>query len=337
LQNKAHQDSFSRLKETMRWRVAVAFSVLLLILTFTLAVLNTHLGLSDTALLAWLVFAVAGICLLLLWRLPRATSTLIFFNAICLLLVLVPVYGWYYGRAMHYWCYVFPPLLVFLLPSRKALIGMAAYGVYVVAVLSALIPLIEIIRFASSYGLTVCFIYTYALLEERAAIMLHHHSNYDALSNCLNRRTFNTLLAEMINDEAGQGTGAVLLMDIDHFKHINDQYGHQSGDRVITDVAGLLKSNVRPQNPVFRYGGEEFAVLLQGQDEQGGWLLAERLREAVAVAEFGGITVTISVGVAQWRPGDSSDAVIARADRALYAAKNQGRNRSVRASAFTDG
>jgi diguanylate cyclase (GGDEF)-like protein len=105
---------------------------------------------------------------------------------------------------------------------------------------------------------------------------------------------------------------------------------------VITDVAELLKCNVRPNNPVFRYGGEEFAVLLQGQDEQGGWLLAERLREAVAATEFGGITVTISVGVAQWQPGDSSDAVIARADRALYAAKNQGRNRSVRASAFTD-
>lgn len=336
MQNKAHQDSFSQLKETMRWRVAVAFSVLLLILTFTLAVLNTHLGLSDTALLAWLVFAVAGICLLLLWRLPRATSTLIFFNAICLLLVLVPVYGWYYGRAMHYWCYVFPPLLVFLLPSRKALIGMVAYGIYVVVVLSALVPLIEIIRFASSYGLTVCFIYTYALLEERAASMLHHHSNYDALSNCLNRRTFNTLLAEMVNDAAGQRSGAVLLMDIDYFKQINDQYGHQTGDRVITDVAELLKCNVRPNNPVFRYGGEEFAVLLQGQDEQGGWLLAERLREAVAATEFGGITVTISVGVAQWQPGDSSDAVIARADRALYAAKNQGRNRSVRASAFTD-
>jgi diguanylate cyclase (GGDEF)-like protein len=315
--------------------VAVVLSVLLLVLTCTLALLNTHLGLSDTAQLAWLAFAVAAVCLLLLWRLPRASGSVIFFNAIGLLLILVPVYGWYHGRAMQYWSYVFPPLLVFLLPSRPALMGMVAYGCYVVVVLTTLIPLIEIIRFASAYGLTVCFIYTYALLEERAASMLRHHSNYDALSNCLNRRTFNTLLAELASGAAGQRTGTVLLMDIDQFKNINDQFGHLTGDRVITEVAELLKSNVRQQNAVFRYGGEEFAVLLQGQEA--GWQLAERLREAVAAADFGGIPVTISTGIAQWQPGDSSDTALARADRALYAAKHQGRNRSVRASAFTAG
>lgn len=330
-----HEDSFSLLKATMRWRVAVVLSVLLLVLTCTLALLNTHLALPDTAHLAWLAFSVSAVCLVLLWRLPRALGAIVFFNAIALLLILVPVYGLYYGRAMQYWSYVFPPLLVFLLPSKRALIGMVAYGLYVVAVLMQLIPVIDIVRFASGYGLTVCFIYTYALLEERAASMLRHNSNYDALSNCLNRRTFNTQLMEISKQSPSGETGSLLLMDIDHFKNINDQYGHLAGDRVITEVAELLQRHVRLDTPVFRYGGEEFAILLHGQTEAAAHALAERLREALAASDFAGIKVTVSIGVAQWQTGDSSDAALDRADRALYAAKNQGRNQTVRASTFT--
>jgi diguanylate cyclase (GGDEF)-like protein len=328
-------DAFSQLKETTRWRVAVVLSLLLLILSFTLALLNQHLGLRDTEHLAWLAFAVSGVCLLLLWRLPKAVGALIFFNAIGLLLILVPAYGWYHGRAMQYWSYVLPPLLVFLLPSHRALFGMVAYGLYVAAVLTVLVPLIETIRFLSAYGLTVCFIYTYALLEERAASMLQHHSNFDVLSNCLNRRTFNTRMAEISSQSRNRDAGSLLLMDIDFFKDINDRHGHLVGDRMISELADVLQRQLRQDTPLFRYGGEEFAIMLPGQTEQAAWSLAERLREAVATADFNGIRLTLSIGVAQWQRGDSSEAALDRADRALYAAKNQGRNRTVRASAFT--
>jgi diguanylate cyclase (GGDEF)-like protein len=173
--------------------------------------------------------------------------------------------------------------------------------------------------------------YTYAQLEERATIMLRYHSDHDALTNCMNRRTFNEQLQKL---EAAGGAGcALLLMDIDHFKSINDRYGHLVGDRVITQVAAALGRVLDPDALLFRYGGEEFAIILPGVGERQAELLAERLRLSVEGGDFGAATVTISIGAASWVPADGSLAMaLDAADRALYAAKRGGRNRVVAAS-----
>jgi diguanylate cyclase (GGDEF)-like protein len=158
--------------------------------------------------------------------------------------------------------------------------------------------------------------YTYAQLEERAAAMLRYHSDHDALTNCLNRRTFNERLQQL--EKAG-GTGCgFLLMDIDHFKAINDRHGHLVG-RVL-DADSML----------FRYGGEEFAAIIPDTDERSARRFAESLRAAVETGDFGDVAVTVSLGVAVWTPGQTSmSAVLDAADRALYAAKRGGRNRVV--------
>lgn len=325
--------SFTALRDAMRWRVALVLSSLQVVLMIALGVLNTHLGLTDTANLAWLVLTVSAVCLALLLLLPRAIGATLFFSAIALLLILVPAYGLHYGRAMQYWAYIFPPLLVFLLPARTALVGMVIYGIYVVTILTALVQPIDTVRFASGYGLLVCFIYTYALLEERAVALLRYHSNHDALSNCLNRRTFNALLDKIAHGNAPDEPCTILLIDIDYFKNVNDQHGHLVGDRVITEVAEVLKQNVRMETAVFRYGGEEFAVLLNGRRESEGRVMAERLRTAVEAHDFNGIHITISIGVSQWQPGEiSGTAALDWADKALYAAKRTGRNRVMLAS-----
>jgi diguanylate cyclase (GGDEF)-like protein len=326
------RDSFTLLRELMRWRVAMVLSVLIFLLLIVLGVINTRLGLEDTAQLAWLSLAVAGGCILALLALPRHRGGTVFFVSIGALLVAVMAYGLYHERPMQHWAYIFPPVLVFLVSSRMALAGMVVFGAYATAMLAPLVPVIDVVRFSSGYGLLVCFMFTYALLQERAAVMLRYHSDHDALSNCLNRRTFNEAVEQLASERSPAAGCVFLLMDIDHFKAINDRHGHLAGDRVITLVAAELGRVLEADMPLFRYGGEEFSVLLADHDLAEALAIAERLRTAVAAADFQGVPVTISIGLAAWRRGEGSiTAALDRADRALYEAKRGGRNRVVAA------
>jgi diguanylate cyclase (GGDEF)-like protein len=323
------RDSFTLLRDTLRWRVALVLAVLVSGLMVVLGSVNTRLGLPDTALMAWIVLAGSLASLVALLVLPRHVGGSIFFVAITLLLVAVMGFGWYIGRPMQHWAFILPPVLVFLLRSGPALAGMIVFGAYVSLTLMPLLPGIDVVRFASGYGLLVCFMYTYALLQERAGDMLRYHSDHDALSNCLNRRTFNETV-EQLQAGGRRRNCTFLLVDIDHFKAINDSHGHLVGDRIITQVAAELGRQLDQGTALFRYGGEEFAVLLPDAAPETGTLLAERLRAAVAAGDFQGVAVTVSIGVAHWRAGrGSTTGALDRADRALYAAKRAGRNRVV--------
>ncbi|HET8711260.1 MAG TPA: GGDEF domain-containing protein [Spongiibacteraceae bacterium] len=129
---------------------------------------------------------------------------------------------------------------------------------------------------------------------------------------------------------------ALLVIDIDHFKRINDRYGHSAGDRVLVETAQQLRKNCRESDSVFRFGGEEFVVLLNQTDENGACAIAERIRNAIATMstqhEQTGIHVTASIGIACLSRGEGLRAWFDRADRALYLAKQAGRNRVVRAA-----
>jgi diguanylate cyclase len=131
------------------------------------------------------------------------------------------------------------------------------------------------------------------------------------------------------------GTMAVLMLDLDHFKTINDAHGHPAGDEVLRGVSEVLNEALRQHDVPGRYGGEEFGVLLPGSDVTAAEAIAERVRKKIEWASFAGsLKVTASVGCAAL---DSKDlfaaSVVARADRALYAAKAAGRNRAMRAAA----
>jgi diguanylate cyclase (GGDEF)-like protein len=322
------RDSFTLLRDTLRWRVALVLAVLIIGLMVVLGITNTRLGLTDTALLSWIVLAVSTASLAGLLVLPRHVGGTIFFTAIALLLVAAMGFGAYHGRPMQHWAYILPPVLVFLLRAGPALVGMILFGVYASLTILPLIPGIDVVRFASGYGLLGCFMYTYALLHERAATMLRYHSDHDALTNCLNRRTFNEAVDQLQGSGGADRRCTFLLIDIDHFKAINDSHGHLVGDRIITQVAAALGRELDPGTPLFRYGGEEFAVLLAWSEASIGIALAERLRAAIEQADFQGVAVTISVGVAEWRASRGSiAAALGQADRALYAAKRAGRNR----------
>ena len=153
----------------------------------------------------------------------------------------------------------------------------------------------------------------------------------DGLTGAANRRSFDERLRAECDLAARRGTTvSLVLMDIDHFKSINDRFGHQTGDEVLRQVVERTRSRVRPDDLTARYGGEEFAILLPGTGTDDACELAERVRQEVA-AHAEPVPATVSVGVATWQPGiDSPDALVAAADKALYQAKQTGRDRVVR-------
>ena len=163
---------------------------------------------------------------------------------------------------------------------------------------------------------------------------------YDNLTGLLNRREFDNRL----NDEVRRAKRVrrpfvLLLLDVDYFKHINDNYGHQAGDHVLRVLAGLLKKQVREVDFVGRTGGEEFGIILTETSEQDARETAERIRRVVeekqfAINEQKPVHVTLSIGMATYPDdGANTDMLISYADEALYRAKDGGRNRVV---AFSD-
>jgi diguanylate cyclase (GGDEF)-like protein len=157
----------------------------------------------------------------------------------------------------------------------------------------------------------------------------------DGLTGLVNHRTFQERFAQLLERSARhKHSAAVLLCDVDHFKSVNDNYGHPVGDEVLRQVAKVLRGAVRVIDVPARYGGEEFAVVLESTDLEGALKLAERIREDVGrlktQTDKGVLQVTMSVGVAAF-PGDATEQalLIERADLALYHAKESGRNRVV--------
>jgi diguanylate cyclase (GGDEF)-like protein len=154
----------------------------------------------------------------------------------------------------------------------------------------------------------------------------------DALTGLLNRRAFlESAGGELVRAARHHYPVSLLMVDIDRFKRINDTWGHPTGDAVIRALARVCADTVRKSDPCARMGGEEFALLLPHSELQGALELAERLREAVGRVEVpdarGAVRCTVSIGVAQWQPGEGLDALLQHADEALYASKRAGRDR----------
>jgi diguanylate cyclase (GGDEF)-like protein len=174
-----------------------------------------------------------------------------------------------------------------------------------------------------------------AMVIVRLVRRLQHASEHDVLTGLLNRRGMAVRLAAEEGRRARFGTGfALLSVDIDHFKRINDRYGHAAGDDVLAGVAATMARELRGVDTVARMGGEEFCVLLPGTDAAGAELTAQRLMIAVARKVYPdidpGLQVTVSIGVATADDlKESMSALQRRLDAALYEAKAGGRNRAV--------
>lgn len=168
--------------------------------------------------------------------------------------------------------------------------------------------------------------------QERLSFLAHH----DELTGAANRRNilqqFSQLMAGLPQSDRPL---AALMLDIDHFKRVNDTYGHEAGDEVLKGFVRTLQRELRRHDLLGRYGGEEFLVLLPETAADEAWRIAERLRQAVEQADYAcdshklKITTSLGIALANRDTGISKEELISRADAALYQAKREGRNRSV--------
>jgi len=167
----------------------------------------------------------------------------------------------------------------------------------------------------------------HSLEQERAKMIqqLAKLSTIDELTGLANRRELTRKLHEEVKRSARTGRPfALLMLDLDHFKQVNDKYGHQTGDKVLKQCGATLRKNLRGTDFAARYGGEEFCVLLPETDLQGAYILAEKFRQAVK--SLPDPVPTVSIGVAFWKPKSSTKKIVSWSDKALYKAKETGRD-----------
>jgi diguanylate cyclase (GGDEF)-like protein len=178
-----------------------------------------------------------------------------------------------------------------------------------------------------------------ALVVGRLLAELRHRSRHDGLTGLLNRRAVEEAMELQIQRSRRTGESfSALMLDLDHFKSINDRFGHAVGDRALKHAAALLKSGVREVDCLARFGGEEFLVLMPGATLETAHPVAERLRELLAAhplpVEAASEPLSVSIGIAQWADAaEDASRLLMRADAALYQAKQQGRDRVVAAVA----
>jgi diguanylate cyclase (GGDEF)-like protein len=236
------------------------------------------------------------------------------------------------------WCYPTVLLFTFALSRRMANVCNVLLLVLISALVYHFIGLDYTIRFSATLALTIIL----ANLILGIVIDLHrrllHQANADPLTGAYNRRHMERCLADAIERERRTAAPASLLViDIDHFKGINDEFGHAKGDEVLKAVVALIRKRSRKLDSLFRIGGEEFMLLLPDTREAPAAIVAEQLRASIEEARWvDGARVTVSVGASGLRPGESLDSWMKHADDALYAAKNAGRNRVARSGPGAD-
>ena len=205
-----------------------------------------------------------------------------------------------------------------------------------ISMLATMLEAIASLPLLIAYPITVGFTtYRLARRVRQQNQLLAALSSTDGLSKLLNRSHWEGVVASEFQRCRRIGhPSAVMMIDIDHFKAINDRHGHPVGDEVIRAVAGILRTTLRLHDVPGRYGGEEFGVVLPGTDGRGAEAIAERIRariESAVLEAHNGVRATVSIGVAAFDPRSADYAEwMAHADRALYRAKETGRNRAVR-------
>jgi diguanylate cyclase (GGDEF)-like protein len=232
------------------------------------------------------------------------------------------------GPQQVYWA--FPALIgVFYLLRPREAVATAA------VTLVALLPVL--LRSADSAQTTTVIVtifvtsmiaLAFSLITNRQREQLLVLATKDPLTGAGNRRGLDAKLAEVVNSFKRSGPqSSIILLDLDHFKKVNDIHGHAVGDQILKSITEIINLRIRITDSIYRVGGEEFVVVLEGADLQKAVHLAEQLRTLVDANELvTDQTVTISLGVAELKEGESVNDWLHRADEALYRAKDAGRN-----------
>ncbi len=227
-----------------------------------------------------------------------------------------------------YWAYVGVVGLFLMLRLKDASISSIVFIAVSFYLVGSHFSTEVLYRIFGTLTLVAVFSYCFSYLIDRLLDSVNAVATHDPLTKALNRHTFNKSIEEALKDHRRHHVIAVLfLFDLDFFKKINDQHGHLVGDEILKEIATIVRKRVRETDQFFRYGGEEFAILLRHTRLQNAAHVADEIRALVESHTFvNGIKVTISGGLAEVH--ESTDVIgwIDRSDQALYEAKSSGRN-----------
>lgn len=286
------------------------------------------------------VWLLAGIALvgaaMIIWRyvyvsLPMRVIASTMYNClICMAIGVIMLRHRPAGRSPYHFC--FAAVLAFLFAATQVLRGVAFIGVPESASIGALSTPWNI--FLLTIGAVIMPTLTMIavmMVHEHIMASVEHSLNHDHLTGALSRKRFEDVSLQMLSEAQSTKPVALLLIDLDHFKRINDTFGHAGGDAVLRAFVNLIMRFKRGSDALGRLGGEEFGLLLPGTTMQEAAALAELLRtqaeQHVVAGAFGECRYCISIGIAVAVGGETADRLSVRADRALYHAKNGGRNR----------
>ena len=231
------------------------------------------------------------------------------------------------GLALVYW--VYPTMIAaFFMLRPKVALGINSVSLLVlVALLLPQMAMLNLLTVVVTISLVNLFAYIFSHRTGLQNRELHIEAERDFLTGVGNRRAFDSKLAGYAAERRPQPEACLLLLDLDHFKQVNDQHGHPAGDEVLRRLCDVLRHHTRVTDEIFRYGGEEFAIIANGAGLRAAGKLAETLRSAVAAAPLlDGHPITASIGVAPMPRGGVASEWLEQADRMLYAAKEGGRN-----------
>lgn len=231
------------------------------------------------------------------------------------------------GTSLAYWAYPTMIAAFFMLRPIIALVINTVSLAVLISLLEGRVPVLDLFTITITIVLINLFSY---IFSQRTAIQhgeLNRLAELDFLTGAGNRRALERQLAASADWHQPQAQSSLLLLDLDHFKTVNDRYGHAAGDMVLVRLCELIRERIRASDQLFRYGGEEFIVIAHGASMQAASDLAEDIRSLVEkTVILEGCPLTISIGVAAMKEYEAPSSWLQRADRMLYLAKQSGRN-----------
>lgn len=271
---------------------------------------------------------VIGFCMLgaFVYQTREVRIASIALSGICMTGMLTTVY--INGVPQLFWAYPAMITVFYLLKPREAI---AVSTIAIAALLPALLPSMDTIDLTTVFitlWVTNAFAYAFSALTAAQQQQLMELALIDPLTNAGNRRALTEKLSQLIAiSKRSSKPFSLVMLDVDHFKSINDVFGHAKGDETLIRVSALIQSIIRESDGLYRIGGEEFVVVCEGEGAKFASRLGEQLRQQIEGSEFvTDRTVTVSLGVAEHINGETSDDWLRRADNAMYDAKNAGRN-----------
>ena len=314
-------------KRTQSEIVLLSLSALTAVTIFPFIFIRLANGQPTVAFVNTLITAAMLLCFSYVYKTRKVNAARIVISVFVLAAVISQVK--IQGVISIYWFYPSMIIVYYLNSEKRAVIMCGISMLIIFSLLYSLIPIVDLTVIFVTLLLTNIFSFIIFRSYNKTQTQLGLLATTDPLTKAGNRRALDRNLSELIlSQKREEYVMCLILLDLDHFKKVNDQNGHAVGDEILVALSKLIVKNTRVLDSFYRYGGEEFIIMPLKVDLSAAGVVAEKLRSTIETSQYpADVKVTISLGVAEYQSGETSEEWICRADSALYKAKKSGRNK----------